>query len=181
MKMSFKLNKIQIIAISIGAMIMVGFGVFSFWMNNNAPTSGEHNRVLEQVEKNEKLKDSGAGSVEIDENVEQLLPSDLTEYEVQSAIHHMTHQKVAAEKKWGALLITEERVKRLYEVAVANEGEYDYGSTYIQILERWVEGDFSKAVHDHNTIWKLQGGNVGEATGLLSAEQEKKYIDQYLK
>ncbi len=179
-KKTFKLNKIQIAAISAGLVIMAGFGVFSYW-TNATPSSGGTDRVLKQAEEAEASVEEGGLEIQIDENVEQVFPSDLKEFEVQSAIHHMSHQKVEAEKKWGAILITEERVKRLYDVVVANQNEYKYANTYIKILERWLEGDFSQAVSDHNAIWELQDGNVGKATGLLSMKEEEKFIEKYMK
>jgi hypothetical protein len=179
-KKPFKLNKIQIIAISVGLSIMAGFGVFSYW-TNATPSGGGTDRVLKQAEEAEASVKDGGLEIKIDENVEQVFPSDLKEFEVQSAIHHMSHQKVEAEKKWGAILITQERVQRLYDVVLANEAEYEHSQKYLQILERWLEGDFSKAVNDHNAIWTLQGGNVGEATGLLSAKEEEDFIEKYMK
>lgn len=179
-KKTFKLNKIQIAAISAGLVIMAGFGVFSYW-TNATPSSGGTDRVLKQAEEAEASVEEGGLEIQIDENVEEVFPSDLKEFEVQSAIHHMSHQKVEAEKKWGAILITEERVKRLYDVVVANQMEYKYANTYIKILERWLEGDFSQAVSDHNTIWEIQDGNVGKATGLLSMKEEEKFIEKYMK
>lgn len=179
-KKTFKLNKIQIAAISAGLFIIAGFGVFSYW-TNATPSSGGTDRVLKQAEEAEASVKDGGLDIQINENVEQVFPSDLKEFEVQSAIHHMSHQKVEAEKKWGAILITEERVKRLYDVVVANQNEYKYANTYIRILERWLEGDFSQAVSDHNTIWELQDGNVGKATGLLSTKEEEKFIEKYMK
>jgi hypothetical protein len=39
-------------------------------------------------------------------------------------------------------------------------------------LHSWKENNFSSAVSDYNRIWKLQGGTVGKATGLLTPEEE---------
>ena len=36
----------------------------------------------------------------------------MTEEQVQDAIHQMSHQKVRAEKKWGFIPLTRERVDR---------------------------------------------------------------------
>ncbi|QGS67873.1 hypothetical protein CV093_01335 [Oceanobacillus sp. 143] len=90
-------------------------------------------------------------------------------------IHGMSHQKVRADKKWGFYEIHLERIKWLLEgldvVSIEN------GSTYRNILQRWDKGDFSKVDKDHNAIWKIQKGTVGKATGILSLEEEQKYID----
>ena len=100
----------------------------------------------------------------------------MSEEEIQYAIHYMSHQKVKADKKWGHLQITPERIKRLIEVVEKNEREYEHASLYIKILNRWRDNDFSSSVSDHNKIWALQGGSIGKAKRLLSSIEEKEYI-----
>ncbi len=102
---------------------------------------------------------------------------DFSEGAVQHALHHMSHQKVQADEKWGALQLTPERVQRLMQVVESDREKYDHESVYLSILERWDQGDFSKAVHDHNAIWRLQNGNTGMATRLLNTEEEQEYIE----
>ncbi|MBB6447634.1 DUF6241 domain-containing protein [Bacillus benzoevorans] len=103
----------------------------------------------------------------------------MSEVEIQYVIHHMSHQKVKADKKWGQLQITPERIDRLIKVVQVNKQEYDYPSLYINILNRWKENDFSSAVSDHNKLWEIQAGNIGEAKRLLSPKEEKEYIEKY--
>src|SRR4051812_43716130 len=43
-------------------------------------------------------------------------PNDMTEAKVRTAIHQMSHQKVEANKKWGAIPLTPQRVNRLLKV-----------------------------------------------------------------
>jgi hypothetical protein len=105
----------------------------------------------------------------------------MSESGVQYAIHHMSHQKVVADKKWGAIPLTAERVKRLLEVVQNKRSVYKNGRVYEEILIRWSNNDFSKADEDHNVIWKLQNGDVGRATGLLSSEEEQKFIEKHFK
>jgi hypothetical protein len=47
----------------------------------------------------------------------------------------------------------------------------------LDILNRWAEGDFSRADKDHNAIWNVQGGTIGEATGVMSPEEEQQYLE----
>jgi hypothetical protein len=103
-------------------------------------------------------------------SIEGLTDSDYQEY-----IHGMSHQKVKAEEKWGFYQINEERIRWLLEGLDSNDVKH--GDLYREILEKWANGDFSSADDDHNAIWQLQGGTVGEATGVLSAEEEKAYIE----
>lgn len=101
---------------------------------------------------------------------------DWDEAEVQQVIHEMSHQKVKAGTKWGAIKITEERIELL--LAYVKKQDFKQKDTYIDILERWIKGDFSQAHKDHNAIWELQGGTVGKATGLLSKEEEAVFIEK---
>jgi hypothetical protein len=86
----------------------------------------------------------------------------------------MSHQKVKAKQKWGFYQITPERIIWLLEGLDLVEVQYE--KIYWEILEKWAQEDFSTADEDHNTIWQLQGGTIGEATGVLSPEEEKVYI-----
>ncbi len=119
--------------------------------------------------------------IEIEETnakpVEEEFPLNIGEGEVQIAIHKMSHQKIEADEKWGFLPLTQERIKRL--IKVVNSGNYEHKSLYLEILNRWSNGDFSQADKDHNAIWRLQGGSVGEATGVLSTEEEKAFIEEH--
>ncbi|WML47219.1 DUF6241 domain-containing protein [Neobacillus sp. PS3-34] len=113
------------------------------------------------------------------ENLKDEFPYNMSEASVQQAIHNMSHQKVLAKEKWGALPLTPKRVKRLIEVVKANEKEYAHSDLYLGILEDWAENNFSNAVYDHNTIWRLQDGTTGEAYGIASPEEEMKFIQEH--
>ena len=99
----------------------------------------------------------------------------LNEVLIQQYIHAMSHQKVEADEKWSFFEITDERIDFLLSQLEINK--YKHGSTYKEILTRWKNGDFSEAVSDHNTVWRIQDGTVGLATGLLSTKEEKVYIE----
>lgn len=121
--------------------------------------------------------------IEIEETdakpVAEEFPLDMSEEKIRDAIHGMSHQKVKAEKKWGFIPLTSQRVKRLIEVVKENQSTYKNSTTYLEILERWANNDFSQVDKDHNTIWELQNGNVGRATGILSHEEEMEFIQEY--
>ncbi|TKC13791.1 DUF6241 domain-containing protein [Robertmurraya kyonggiensis] len=113
------------------------------------------------------------------EPVEEELPMDMSEEAIKDAIHGMSHQKVRAEEKWGFIPLTAERVKRLKTIVEKNRDKYEYASIYLDILERWGNNDFSQVDHDHNQIWDLQNGTIGKATGILSTEEEKAFIEEH--
>ncbi|CAG9620432.1 DUF6241 domain-containing protein [Sutcliffiella rhizosphaerae] len=96
------------------------------------------------------------------------------EYVIINIMHLMTHQKVRAEQKWGAIPMTEDTVRQVHEV-VANSS-FVNKNRMLQIAERWKTGNFSKIVEDHNYFWRLEGGTIGEAYGFLTAEEEVLFI-----
>ncbi len=101
----------------------------------------------------------------------------LSEEDVLNYMHGMSHQKVIADEKWLHYEMTNDRIQFLMQVV--ESGRYENEDLLIDILKRWKNGDFSKADEDHNSIWSLQGGTIGKATGVMSAEQEQKYLETY--
>ncbi len=91
----------------------------------------------------------------------------------------MSHAKVLATEKWSHLEPTQERIDRLLDVVERNQNILDHSDLYIRILERWQASNFSNAVTDHNSIWDLQGETIGEATRLLTKEEEAEYIKKH--
>ncbi|WP_163101973.1 DUF6241 domain-containing protein [Peribacillus alkalitolerans] len=166
----FKINKVQYIGLGLLCITILSY---SFWSTGYLS--------IPQLDKVTDLKQSQSRQVYNESKsqyVVEELPINMEEFEVQIAMHHMSHQKVKADKKWGALQITPERINRLIEIVTKNQKGYDHSSTYLDILNRWNEGDFSRVDRDHNEIWRLQGGTIGKATGILSAKKEKKYIEE---
>jgi hypothetical protein len=45
------------------------------------------------------------------------------------------------------------------------------------MLMRWKYNDFNAIVDDHNFLWTIQGGKVGEATDRLTTREEKEFIE----
>ncbi|WP_226669451.1 DUF6241 domain-containing protein [Metabacillus litoralis] len=103
--------------------------------------------------------------------------STLSEEDILNYMHGMSHQKVIAEEKWLHYEMTSERIQ--YLIGVIESGDYKNKDKYLTILNKWKDGNFSEADKDHNVIWSLQGGTVGEATGVMSAEQEESYLETY--
>lgn len=92
-------------------------------------------------------------------------------------LHHMSHQKVKADRKWGHLEITDERISEMIDTA--EESSYEYRDFYIETLEAWQNDHFANAVEVHNTIWNANNGTVGKAYGLMSESEESEYIERH--
>ena len=90
-------------------------------------------------------------------------------------LHKMTHQKVTAEDKWGAIPMTEANVRAAKEQI--SQLNIQDKSDLLQILAKWEREDFSQIDHDHNYFWKKQGGTIGKAYGIMTEEQEKEFIE----
>ncbi|MBU6081555.1 MULTISPECIES: DUF6241 domain-containing protein [Allobacillus] len=157
-----------------------------YWMNPNF--LGESNETEPEVDEEIEQAREQAKEDVTEEEIEEYQKegknpfgqkreqSELNEAYYREYIHGMSHQKVKANKKWGFYLITQERIDWLLngldEISINNE------DIYRDILTRWSNGDFSQADEDHNTIWRMQNGTVGEAYGVMSEEEEAAYIEQ---
>jgi hypothetical protein len=151
----------------ISVLLIAGAVGFIFW--HEASSSSQENDAEKDFYEAEVMKDNG--------NSEDDLPVSMSEQAVQQHIHDMSHQKVEAVPKWGSLQITPERINGL--ISVVESGSYEHSHVYLDILYGWKDGDFSEADKDHNTIWRLQDGTIGKATGLLSADEERKFVEKH--
>lgn len=87
--------------------------------------------------------------------------------EVQNVLHRMSHEKVIADEKWGERIeMSEENIKKMSWIIEENKDRLIRYETYREIIDKWMEGNFKSADDDHNTIWNIQGGTVGKATGV---------------
>ncbi|MGM0897066.1 MAG: DUF6241 domain-containing protein [Bacillota bacterium] len=105
----------------------------------------------------------------------------MSEQQFQLRMHQMTHQKVIADEKRGAVEMTPETIEKMLEIVRANQDVYERAFFYEVELTKWKEGNFSNVVGAHNVIWKLHHGTVGEATGLMSAEQEARFVEKHFR
>ncbi|MBU9713062.1 DUF6241 domain-containing protein [Evansella tamaricis] len=177
------MKKTIIISIIVTVGILVSFFLYTFY-NQEEPFQEDEEISQDEFAIEEMVMDGEVEAEEepnhpgtsADEVVEEF-PLDLPEHAVQNYLHYMSHQKVYAEQKWGHMQITPERVERLLEVVNANSFKHE--AVYKDILNRWSNGDFSKAVEDHNAIWDLQNGTIGKATRLMTEEEERAYIERH--
>lgn len=103
---------------------------------------------------------------------------ELTEPLVQQYLYGMVKQKVIVPLYRVRYEMTQERIEWL---AGGIEGRTDmrHGSMYLDILHRWGSGDFSRAVEDHNTLYRLMDGETGEAQRLATAAEEEEFIARF--
>lgn len=126
-------------------------------------------------------KDRQAETSEAIEQPEQVIvpgfSNEMNEAQLQFYLHEMTHSKVYAEDKWGkSRQMSPENIESLLTIVEANK--YMEKSFYRNTLEEWREGNFSNAVDVHNTIWNWHNGTIGEATRLMTDEEEQAFIER---
>ena len=164
----------------IAGMAVIGVGLtygMLHYLNNSKPAAKKASPVAPAVEV---LADSNvkAEDAKLLENGNYSLPNSgfnknfkWTDENIQTALHEMAHQKAKADQKWGYIFITQERIESLIDIVKSND--LVQGSTYVEILERWKQGKYEKVDGDHNKIWKLQSGNLGEGKGVMSEAEQK--------
>ncbi len=169
----------------IAGMAVIGVGLtygMLYYLNNSKPAAKKTTPAAPAVEI---LADSNvkAEDAKILENGNHSLPNSgfnknfkWTDEHIQTALHEMAHQKTKADQKWGYIFITQERIESLLEII--NSNDVAQKSTYVDILERWKQGKYEKVDADHNKIWKLQSGNLGEGKGVMSEKEQKELINQ---
>ncbi|WP_142825908.1 DUF6241 domain-containing protein [Planococcus soli] len=165
---------IKTIAITFGILALLAAAGYYF-ITQSAFSDGEITEVAEEIEGRDEQE------AVAEENEEKNVDADMEEIQLQIYLHQMTHQKVAAAKKIGAVEMTPDNIDNLLTIVSANKAHYEHGEFYETALTAWKQGDFSNAVDVHNTIWDWQDGTVGRATGLMSAEQERVFVQEHFR
>lgn len=167
-------NRIKPIGIFLSIGVLLAAGAYYFFLQNSSG-AGEISKVADEIEEREG-QEVAAEKPEAEED-----EADMEEIRLQITLHQMTHQKIIADKKKGAIEMTPDNIDDLLTIVKANKDHYEHSDFYETTLTAWQQGDFSNAVHVHNTIWDWQGGTVGRATGLMSAEQEQDFVEENYK
>jgi hypothetical protein len=142
-----------------------GFGIYFFFQ-----------WAIDQEAQAKEIKKSGydveAQTGSMSDNYGEL-PETLDGTAILKAMNEMCHQKVVANDKWGAVEMNKENIHKLQKAAKSEIGNEEV----IEILNKWDQGDFSDIVSDHNEILGIQGGTIGEATGVMTEQEEKDFIE----
>ena len=91
-----------------------------------------------------------------------------------NVMHKMTHQKVKAEEKWGAIPMTPETINQVYDIV--KNSQFKRKQDLLAILEKWKTGNFTQIDTDHNYFWQYQGGTIGKAYGIMTQTEEQTFI-----
>ncbi|TCN24150.1 DUF6241 domain-containing protein [Mesobacillus foraminis] len=97
-----------------------------------------------------------------------------TQQQVMDVMHKMTHQKVRAEKKIGAIPMVEDTINQVYDIV--SNSQFANKDKMLEIADKWKNGWFDTIDSDHNFFWEQKEGTIGKAYGVLSSAEEKEYI-----
>ncbi|WP_058306447.1 DUF6241 domain-containing protein [Gracilibacillus massiliensis] len=170
-----------IVALGLGIAV-IGFAIFIIFAlvsENSADEASQdetnEKEVTESVaDKESKQQDQESIQEEVQEVDEEKI---LSENSFMNTLHKMTHQKIHAEEKWGAVEITQDRIDLMLNIA--KDSTFTHRDFYMQALTAWQTGNFSNAVEVHNYIWERQNGTIGRASRLLTEEEEQQYVEKY--
>ena len=92
--------------------------------------------------------------------------------EATNMAHSMANTLIEADSIWDKLPMNKANVDKL--ILLINKTEDSANkTTLVEIANRWKLGDFSKVDEDHDTVWSMLDGTIGEATGINKVEVTK--------
>jgi hypothetical protein len=175
---------LTIVLVVVGLVIAFGYGTYKVLDNVDnyqEKNSGNEARSVAAPEENnespyatkqeeyqEQTKNIGGQIFELE------LTDATTEGEIIEIMHKMTHQKVKAEDKWGAIPMSEHTVSQVLDFL--EKSNFASKEDLIDIAKKWEKGDFQTVDYDHNYFWEWQGGTVGRAYGIMSTAEEEEFI-----
>ncbi|WP_026565781.1 DUF6241 domain-containing protein [Bacillus sp. UNC41MFS5] len=173
------MNKVLIIiGVILTVLIGVKYGGFNLAGNGNDPekksekveAKAVQDTVNKEKKKGDKQQTAKIGGVQYDIGINDSSSQDA----VIEVMHKMTHQKVKAKEKWGAIPMISDTINQVY--TIVENSEFEQKDDLLAILDKWKKGTFSEVDDDHNYFWTYQGGTVGKAYGILSKAEEETFI-----
>lgn len=151
------------------ALGLIGFGVFKVSDKQNNTESSKSAQISDEKAMKE--------STQKMEGLEfaQSVPENASESALWAMMHKMTHQKVVASEKWGLIRMDEESIAKAEEILLASD--FTSKKELLEMIERWKNGQFDQVDDEHNAIWRMQKGSIGEARGILTEQQEQEFIE----
>ncbi|PGZ33586.1 hypothetical protein COE50_10915 [Bacillus anthracis] len=172
-------KKILIWLGSIVGLVVLTFGItigLLYWAGNSAGEKASKEKDMSEYKEAPKEKEVEEEVTAQIDGVFMNLPitESSSEEEVLTAMHHMSHQKVIAQKKWGVIPMSRKNAEKVRDIL--NNSNFEKKAELLEIAERWVKGDYSQIIYDHNYFWRTQDGTVGKATGVLDLASEKEFV-----
>ncbi|WP_214837126.1 DUF6241 domain-containing protein [Exiguobacterium sp. s36] len=100
--------------------------------------------------------------------------------ELIKSMHLMTHQKISARAKWGAIPMTPQNIQQSAEYLNLLKSKFkiedDIYAELNIMLENWSQGDFSKADTEQDRLLHFHQANRGFSNGLATENEEELFI-----
>jgi hypothetical protein len=173
---------VKIVSLIIGIILAVSIGVKYGGFNlidNGADSEKKHEKVepkavqatvSKENKEVDKQQTAKIGGVQYDIGIDDSSSQDA----VIEVMHKMTHQKVKAKEKWGAIPMIDDTINQVYNIV--ENSEFEQKDDLLAILHKWKKGIFSEIDDDHNYFWTYQGGTIGKAYGIMSKSEEGTFI-----
>ncbi|WP_215192916.1 DUF6241 domain-containing protein [Exiguobacterium sp. s7] len=95
-------------------------------------------------------------------------------------MHLMTHQKISARSKWGAIPMTPQNIQQSAEYLNLLKSKFkirdDMYAELNVILENWSQGDFSKTDTEQDRLLHFLQASRGFSNGLATKNEEELFI-----
>ncbi|WP_156186991.1 DUF6241 domain-containing protein [Bacillus sp. FJAT-27231] len=163
------IKKIASILLSIVTIFAVFGGIALTIMSADGPAEKEAQNKPIQTKEEAKVNDEFLQrQIKVNGESNTELPALIVgnEPQVTEMMHQMTHQKVVADEKWGAIEMTPDNIAALKKHVMENDFKSE--AFFLEILDRWESGNFDKVDKDHNALWRAQEGTIGIAYDLMT-------------
>lgn len=173
---------LKTVIITVIMLTLLAGGGYWFIQNLSADKGDEISSVAKEIEQQEESQETvGTAKAKKSEATKKPVHVGMSEAQVQIYLHQMTHQKIVADKKRGAVEMTAKNIANMLTIVKKNHDSYEHSDFYEKTLAAWEKGDFSNVASIHNTIWNWHNGTVGRATGLMTQEQEEAYVSKHFR
>lgn len=90
-----------------------------------------------------------------------------TDLQVADKMHDMANGLIVPGdgKRWNTIDMDKKNIADVQKM-LENSEDFDEKDELLQIINAWSQGDFTNIVDDHNFVWNMLDGNVGEASGI---------------
>lgn len=146
----------KVIIFAAAALIVFSTLGYSFYTKKQEGKKVAENKYQKLIQNTDDLKNMGF----VVKNEKEFL----------SRMHKMANTVIVPEdgEVWGRIEITNEQCNGM--ILTAKASDFKYKDKYVEILERWKKGDYSKAVEEHNFVWNLLGGTKGKAKAVINSK-----------
>ncbi|MFP7416103.1 DUF6241 domain-containing protein [Priestia filamentosa] len=172
---------LKITSLTLIVLIVVGFVALKLMDNPNEQKAQNEDANSMETTKRENPEKSQVTDTTTNKNPQEQekafeVPENPTGKDIENIMHKMTHQKVRAERKTGAVRMTPEAIDEVIELI--NDVQPSNSQELLKMANHWKNGNYEHIVEEHNYFWSREGGDIGKAYGRASLIEENEFIRQ---